>query len=1020
VFSGEFDENGQTVFEFDLTGKTITDGILVISSIAVPTQETFYETHSEVGKGWLNTGSWSGKYFMADYYKCYNMDCWDGETKIGPFIHYPGTPGYTGYTTWVEDNRTQYVKTSYTQLVNEYSEKTEYNLNSNGWTTITNELGSGTTSTTIPAASFAQGLNTLQFKESNTYSTKFDWVLYIDQGYTPEEYVTTYTYDTYGNMTSSTDANGNTTFYEYDSHYLYLTSVTDALNHTVQSTRDFPTGLVTSIQNAQGNTVSFEYDISGRVTKRVNLDLTEVKAVYDDFNNAVTVYDELDHYITSYYDGLNRLTKIQYFSDTEPITETYTYNYLGKQKTYTDFGGDVYTYEYDAVGRPTKMINPDATFSLIEYDNTTNTATIYDENQHKKEYHSDWVGNLIWVKEYIDAVNYYFTQYTYDSAGNLTSFTDANQNTTHYRYNSLFGVTSVLYPDLTEETFVYDAAGNCVQKTDFNGSTVLTYNALYQLIEAVNPDSTSVTYAYDENGNCITMTDSTGSTVYTYDTRNRLTSETRTIEGVPYPVSYQYDAASRLVSLEYPDHTTITYEYDDLNRLTTIPGYAEFTYNTDSLLSKMVYNNGTITDFYYDTRNRPVTLHTEKNDTDILLMNYHYDPVGNITQADFNRRSDQQWIQSTEIFQYDSLDRVVSAEGDYGLLEYSYDSVGNRISLNTLFYSYNSMNELISISDGTAFTYDGNGNTITKTDGINTWSYTYDTKNLLIQVEKNQQVIAHYEYDGNGYRIKKTEWVESVQDYQTIIYIYSGSAVIYEKNLTTEKEASYIHGPAGLLCKNVNGLTDYYHTDHLGSTRLITDESGNPVTDIQYTPFGETITQEEERFLYTGKEKDATGLYYYGARYYDPAMGRFLTRDPVTGKTYNPQSLNRYIYCLNNPLKYVDPAGLSEEEVIIDFYDTTHPKIYVSNWEGFLRKLRQLWTQRGYSASKIRELLIEYISRFIQKIVDSYGMGLTEPVTQSLIELMAFLEAVVHVFGDALGITGAFFVLKVWVRWDWG
>jgi hypothetical protein len=102
VFSGTFDENGQTTFDIDLTGLTITDSILVISSIAVPTQETFYETHSEVGKGWLDTGSWSGKYFMAEYFRCYSTnppDCFDGSTKIGPFEHYPGTPNYTGYTT---------------------------------------------------------------------------------------------------------------------------------------------------------------------------------------------------------------------------------------------------------------------------------------------------------------------------------------------------------------------------------------------------------------------------------------------------------------------------------------------------------------------------------------------------------------------------------------------------------------------------------------------------------------------------------------------------------------------------------------------------------------------------------------------------------------------------------------------------------------------------------------------------------------------------------------------------------
>lgn len=101
----------------------------------------------------------------------------------------------------------------------------------------------------------------------------------------------------------------------------------------------------------------------------------------------------------------------------------------------------------------------------------------------------------------------------------------------------------------------------------------------------------------------------------------------------------------------------------------------------------------------------------------------------------------------------------------------------------------------------------------------------------------------------------------------------------------------------------------------MGSTRLITNESGNVVTEIAYNPFGESaVTGEEDSYLYNGKEKDSSGLYYYGARYYDCEIGRFTSRDPNSPDFNNPQSLNRYTYCLNNPLKYIDPLGLEEEE----------------------------------------------------------------------------------------------------------
>ena len=265
-----------------------------------------------------------------------------------------------------------------------------------------------------------------------------------------------------------------------------------------------------------------------------------------------------------------------------------------------------------------------------------------------------------------------------------------------------------------------------------------------------------------------------------------------------------------------------------------------------------------------------------------------------------------------------SEDEVVSVQGDYGSLSYSYDPVGNRLSQNNLTYTYSDMNELLSITDGTTFTYDGMGNTLTRSDDTDTWSYTYDTRNQLTQIEKNQQVIAQYSYSGGGKRIQKTEWVEDLQEYHTTIYIYSGLQVIYEKNLTTDQEATYIYGSTGRIAKKVNGLANFYHTDHLGSTRLVTTESGTTATAVAYKSFGEdAVTGKKNSYTYNGKEKDSAGLYYYGARYYDPGTGRFISRDFSSGRMTNPQTLNRYAYCLNNPLRYRDPDGLEAAGALV-------------------------------------------------------------------------------------------------------
>jgi len=131
------------------------------------------------------------------------------------------------------------------------------------------------------------------------------------------------------------------------------------------------------------------------------------------------------------------------------------------------------------------------------------------------------------------------------------------------------------------------------------------------------------------------------------------------------------------------------------------------------------------------------------------------------------------------------------------------------------------------------------------------------------------------------------------------------------------EEALYYYSPRGRIAKAVNGIRDFYHIDFLGSTWLTTDENGTVVSETQYKAFGETESNEKSH-LYTGKEKDSSELYYFGSRYYDSNIGRFITRDTQFGRKSTPQTFNRYAYCLNNPLKYVDPDGRENASWLFD------------------------------------------------------------------------------------------------------
>jgi len=127
----------------------------------------------------------------------------------------------------------------------------------------------------------------------------------------------------------------------------------------------------------------------------------------------------------------------------------------------------------------------------------------------------------------------------------------------------------------------------------------------------------------------------------------------------------------------------------------------------------------------------------------------------------------------------------------------------------------------------------------------------------------------------------------------------------------TDKTAYFYANGQKIVSMDAGGIL-YYITDHLGGTNKVYDQDGNVVSENEYYAYGQDKleTGEEQDYKYTGKEEDdSTGLYYYGARYYEPLAGRFMAIDSVKGDIQDPQSLNRYAYTRNNPLKYVDPSG---------------------------------------------------------------------------------------------------------------
>jgi RHS repeat-associated protein len=294
-------------------------------------------------------------------------------------------------------------------------------------------------------------------------------------------------------------------------------------------------------------------------------------------------------------------------------------------------------------------------------------------------------------------------------------------------------------------------------------------------------------------------------------------------------------------------------------------------------------------------------------------LSYAYDNVGNITFV-----TDGIWTGSRS-FTYDNLNRLTQASGTFGqnlaqvTHSYSYDAIGNILQKNGILYYYCNHpiqpasaqdctgaihpSAVVATSDGRSYTYDTNSNTATGTGRTFTWN----VDNRVSQViASGGTIIMNYDY--TGIRVKKTG------PGGTTYFPFSGYEIDPSGVVT-----KYIRTGVETLAAKKGSEKLFYHNDHLGGVNVITDIFGARVQLTEYDPWGkvsrlEGLADPNKRF--NGKELDLeSGLYYYGGRYSDPDLARFVSPDPFVSDPDDPQNLNRYSYVLNNPANYIDPSG---------------------------------------------------------------------------------------------------------------
>ncbi len=701
--------------------------------------------------------------------------------------------------------------------------------------------------------------------------------------------VTTYTYDTSNNLLSSTSPIGPsayaTTSYTYNSFGEVLTA-TDPLGHVTTNAYDTNGNLLTVTAPVPGggpaaSVTQFAYDSKGQLT---------------------TVTDPLNHATTMTYTPAGLIATV---TDAQNQVTTYGYDARGNRTSVTDALNNQTIFAYDSADRLITTTYPGGSTTIFTYNVRGRRTSVTDQNAKTTSYAYDDADRLLSVTDAANNV----TSYTYDTENNLLSVTDANHHTTSFTYDSFGRVTQTTFPAGTAESYGYDALGNLTSKTDRKGQTVtFTYDQGNRLTQKAYPDSTAVTYAHDNASRLTQVSDPTGTYQFTFDNMGRLKSTTTNytfLTGRSFGNAYTYDSASNRVSFTDQENSTTSYAYDTMNRLTSLAspqGTFGFSYDAVSRRTGLTRPNSVNTAYSYDPLSHLLSVVHQRAGVPLDGATYTVDAAGNRTsKGDLHAGI-------TSNYTYDAIYELTKTLQGAATTEiYAYDPVGNRqSSLGVSSYTVNSSNQLTASSAAT-YTYDSNGNTLTKTDETGTTTYTWDFENRLTSVQlPGSGGAVSFKYDPLGHRIYKSSSLG------ISIYAYDGASLIEESNVSGGVVVRYVHGQGvdEPLAMWRAGVVSYYHADGLGSITSLSDSTGANAATYTFDAFGHltaTTGSLNNPFMYTARELDTeTGLYYYRARYYDSGTGRFISEDLIGFHG----GVNKYAYAFNDSTRYKDPEGL--------------------------------------------------------------------------------------------------------------